>query len=171
MRKLLTSRFCGRNFHVNNSVWLQTNLAGRQYSNLSVVVHAVNLIDILEVIAIGRLKLFFGNRLLERKLPVALIRFVPADVDNPFLLVSVRVERLATDRIPFELVRSHSVVHGQLRLRGRGSRAESGCGQQRFFILHFGASAAAKACHEERKSADNFQAGEYVSYLLVSLVS
>ena len=104
-------------------------LAERQYFNLSVVVNAVNLIDILEVIAIGRLKLFFGYRLLARKLPVALIRFVPTDIDNPFLLVSVRVERLAIDRVSSELVRSHSVIHGQLRRRGRGSRLESGGSQ------------------------------------------
>ena len=29
-------------------------------------------------------------------------------------------------------------------------------------LLHFGACAAAKACHEKSKRADNFQAGEYV---------
>jgi hypothetical protein len=29
-------------------------------------------------------------------------------------------------------------------------------------LLHFGACAAAKACHEESKKADSFQAGEYV---------
>ena len=63
-------------------------LAGQPEFNLSVVVNAVDLIDILEVIAIGRLKLVFGNRLLARKLPVALIRFVPADIDNPFCLLA-----------------------------------------------------------------------------------
>jgi len=41
-------------------------------------------------------------------------------------------------------------------LRGRGSRVESGGGQQRFFILHFGACVAAKACCEERKGTDEF---------------
>jgi hypothetical protein len=111
--------------------------------NISVVVNAVNLIDILELIAIGCLKFFFVNRLLARELPVALIRFVPADVDNPSLLVSIRVECLAIDLVSFESVRSHWVVHGQLRMRGRRSLVESGGGQQRFFILHFGACAGA----------------------------
>jgi hypothetical protein len=35
----------------------------------------------------------------------------------------------------------------------------------RFFgsrLLHFGTLAAAKACHEQGKRADNFQAGEYL---------
>jgi hypothetical protein len=32
-------------------------------------------------------------------------------------------------------------------------------------LLHFGACAAAKACHEKSKRADNFQAGEYVFHI------
>ena len=31
--------------------------------------------------------------------------------------------------------------------------------------MHFGACAAAKACHEKSKKADNFQAGEYVFHI------
>jgi hypothetical protein len=32
-------------------------------------------------------------------------------------------------------------------------------------LLHFGACAAAKACHEKSKRADNFQAGEYLFHI------
>ena len=32
-------------------------------------------------------------------------------------------------------------------------------------LLHFGACAAAKACHDKSKRADNFQAGEYVFHI------
>jgi hypothetical protein len=32
-------------------------------------------------------------------------------------------------------------------------------------LMHFGACAAAKACHEKSKKADNFQAGEYVFHI------
>jgi len=100
------------------------------------------------VTAIPRLRLFFGDGLLDRKLPVALVRFVPADIDYPLPLVGTRVQRAATDRVTFELVRSRSVVRGQRRLRGRGLCVESGCGQQRFCILHFGVGAAAEAGHQ-----------------------
>jgi hypothetical protein len=34
-------------------------------------------------------------------------------------------------------------------------------------LLHFGACAAAKACHEKSKRADNFQAGEYVFHIFL----
>ena len=34
-------------------------------------------------------------------------------------------------------------------------------------LLHFGASAAAKACHDKSKRGDNFQAGEYVFHILL----
>jgi hypothetical protein len=34
-------------------------------------------------------------------------------------------------------------------------------------LLHFGACAAAKACHEKRKSPDNFQAGEYLFHIFL----
>jgi hypothetical protein len=34
-------------------------------------------------------------------------------------------------------------------------------------LLRFGACAAAKACHEENKRADNFQAGEYVFHIFL----
>jgi hypothetical protein len=40
----------------------------------------------------------------------------------------------------------------------------------RFFgtrLLHFGACAAAKACYEKSKRADNFQAGEYVFHIFI----
>src|SRR5215471_12668634 len=44
----------------------------------SVVILAEFLVDSFEVIAIGCLNLFFRNRLLECKLPIALVRFIPA---------------------------------------------------------------------------------------------
>jgi hypothetical protein len=34
-------------------------------------------------------------------------------------------------------------------------------------LLHFGAFAAAKACHEKSKRADNFQAGEYLFHIFL----
>jgi hypothetical protein len=34
-------------------------------------------------------------------------------------------------------------------------------------LLHFGACAAAKACHEKSKMADNFQAAEYVFHIFL----
>jgi hypothetical protein len=34
-------------------------------------------------------------------------------------------------------------------------------------LLHSGACAAAKACHEKSKMADNFQAGEYVFHIFL----
>jgi hypothetical protein len=34
-------------------------------------------------------------------------------------------------------------------------------------LLHFGACAAAKACHNKSKRADNFQAGEYVFHIFL----
>jgi hypothetical protein len=34
-------------------------------------------------------------------------------------------------------------------------------------LLHFGACAAAKACHEKSKRADDFQAGEYVFHIFL----
>jgi hypothetical protein len=34
-------------------------------------------------------------------------------------------------------------------------------------LLHFGACAAAKACHEKSKKADNFHAGEYVFHIFL----
>ena len=51
-----------------------------------------------EHLAIGRLHLI----LLSRKWLVALIRFVPADIDNSLLLVGVAVKQLAIDRDAFE---------------------------------------------------------------------
>ena len=34
-------------------------------------------------------------------------------------------------------------------------------------LLHFGASAAAKACHDKSKRGDNFQSGEFVFHILL----
>ena len=67
--------------------------------------------------AVGRLELLLVERLLGCKLPVALVRIIPANIDNALLLVGVRVERLALDRVAFDLVRSHLVLHGRLLLR------------------------------------------------------
>src|SRR5208282_1629407 len=54
----------------------------------------------------------------------------------------VAVKRLALERVAFDLVWSHLVVHGQLRRRGRGPRLESGFGEQRFCSSHLVACAA-----------------------------
>src|ERR1700730_1043385 len=97
--------------------------------------------------AIGLLELIWGDRLLDSKLLVAFIRFIPADIDNSLLLVGVCVERLALERVAFQLVWSHLVVGCPLLLRCGVPRVESGCGEQRFLILHLRACAARKASH------------------------
>jgi hypothetical protein len=91
-----------------------------------------------EHLAIVRLYLV----LLSRKWLVALIRFFPAKVGNSLLFIGIAVKRLALERVVFELLWSHLVVHGQLRRRGRGPFLESGFGKQRFCSSHLVACAA-----------------------------